>query len=153
MQGIEFGLQYFPQAVPGWLLGIGVQGSYTYIDAQTEDAEGEIIGMEGVSRHSASAVLVYEKGPFSARLSHTYRDAHLTGYNQAANMPAEIMADDIQFTDFSMGYEITDNLIMSFDATNVFGSKFYDYFGDAYLFNRDVRRYSRTFSLGVRYTL
>ncbi|MCL5050855.1 MAG: TonB-dependent receptor [Firmicutes bacterium] len=153
MQGIEFGLQYFPQAVPDWLLGIGVQGSYTYIDAQTEDAEGEIIGMEGVSRHSASAVLVYEKGPFSARLSHTYRDAHLTGYNQAANMPAEIMADDIQFTDFSMGYEITDNLIVSFDATNVFGSKFYDYFGDAYLYNRDVRRYSRTFSLGVRYTL
>lgn len=153
MTGAEVGFQYFPLAIPDWLQGIGVQSNYTFIDAFINDEEGERRDIEGVSRHSLSLILLYERGPFSARLSHIYRNEHLTGFNHAANMPPEIMAGSLNFTDFSMSYEITEDLRITFDATNILGETFDDYFGDPYLFNRDIRRYSTSYSIGIRYSL
>ena len=152
MKGIEFGLQYFPQTLPDWLQGLGMQGNYTYIDAHTENPDGVAETMQGVSRHSVSMVLVYERGPWSARLSHIYREAHLVERNLSASMPVELFAKDLNFTDFSMGYAFSDNLVLTFDATNIFGETYQDYFGDPRLFNRDTRRYSKTYSLGFRYS-
>lgn len=152
MKGIEVGIQYFPESIPDWLQGIGIQASYTYIDAHTKDEDDVKQGMLGVSENSLSTVLVYERGPFSARLSHIYRDSHLVGFNHTANMPAQIYAKSLQFTDFSAGYELTEDLIVTFDATNIFGEKYQDYFGDQNLFNRDTRRYSTTYSVGFRYS-
>ncbi|WP_198679689.1 TonB-dependent receptor domain-containing protein [Aliidiomarina minuta] len=152
MKGLELGLQYFPDAVPEWLHGIGIQTSYTYIDAHTTSEDGSEQPMLGVSENSLSAVLVYEKGPFNARLSHTYRDDHLVEFNNTANMPSQVIAKSLNFTDFSAGYQVTDELIVTFDATNIFGEKYQDYFGDPSLFNRDTRRYSTTYSLGFRYS-
>lgn len=153
MQGVELGVQYFPQFVPDWMQGIGLQAGYTYIDAHIDDEDGVEQPMQGVSKNSLSMVLVYERGPFSARLSHTYREAHLAGYNRVGNMPEEIITDDLNFTDFSASYEITDRFIVTFDATNILGEKFYDYFGDPDLFNRDVRQYSKTYAVGFRYSI
>lgn len=152
MKGLELGAQYFPDAIPDWLQGIGIQGSYTYIDSHTTNAEGNEQPMIGVSKNSLSGVLVYERGPFSARLSHTYRDAHIVDFNYTGSMPAQVSANSLQFTDFSTSYAFTDQLILTFDATNIFGEEYQDYYGDPNLFNRDTRRYSKTYSLGFRYS-
>ncbi|RUO32449.1 TonB-dependent receptor [Aliidiomarina soli] len=152
MNGVELGVQYFPDAVPDWLQGIGVQASYTYIDSHTENEDGEEEPMLGVSENSISAVLVYERGPFSARLSHIYRDAHLVDFNYTGNMPAGVLAQALQFTDFSTSYAVSDTFTLTFDATNIFGEKYQDYFEDPNLFNRDTRSYSKTYSVGFRYS-
>lgn len=152
MKGVELGVQYFPDNVPDWLQGIGFQGSYTYIDSHTENEAGEEQPMLGVSQNSLSAVIVYERGPFSARLSHIYRDSHLVDFNYTGNMPPGVVADDLNFTDFSASYNVTDGLTLTFDATNILGEEYQDYFGDPTLFNRDTRSYSKTYSVGFRYS-
>lgn len=153
MKGVELGIQYFPEAVPDWLQGIGMQGNYTYIEASTRDAEGNSEDMQGVSKHAASAVLIYERGPVSARLSHTYRDKHIAERNYSASMPPELYTQALNFTDFSLGYTVNENLVLTFDVTNIFGQDYHDYFGDPNLFNRDTRLYSTTYSLGFRFAI
>lgn len=153
MHGAEFGFQYIPEGLPGGWQGLGLQANYTYIDASNRDDLGNSIAMQGVSRHAASAVLIYDRGPFSARLSHTYRDEHLAERQYSGSMPPVLYSGALNFTDFSVSYAINDHLVVNFDATNIFGETYQDYFDDPYLFNRDTRRYSKTYSLGFRFHL
>ncbi|WP_192954798.1 TonB-dependent receptor [Gallaecimonas mangrovi] len=154
MQGLELGLQYFPEHLPGWLQGFGIQTSYTYIDAYTRSADtGEKDDMTNVSKNSASAVLVYERGDFSARVSQTWRSKYLVGTNATGSMPIDIIAKPQAFTDMSMSYKVTDGLTVTLDATNIFGNGYKDYFEDDTLYNRDTRSYSTTYSLGFRYSM
>ena len=46
--------------------------------------------------------------------------------------------------------QATDDIVITLDATNIFGDNFNDYFGDATLFNRDTVRFAKTLSAGVR---
>ena len=40
---------------------------------------------------------------------------------------------------------------ITFDATNLLGSEYKDRFGPTPMFNRDVRNYDRTYSVGARF--
>ncbi|MNC95305.1 TonB dependent receptor [compost metagenome] len=54
--------------------------------------------------------------------------------------------------DFNMTYRFNENFTVTFDITNLFDSKFQDYFGpDPSLYPRDTRLYDRTFEVGMRY--
>jgi len=50
-----------------------------------------------------------------------------------------------------MSYDLTKQITLTFDATNILGSKYRDRFGPTAMFNRDVRSYDTTYSLGARY--
>ena len=166
LNGVEVGFTYFPDDLPNWIQGIGIQSSYTYIDGETKDpvyeadtdnGAGALIGYEtkplvGVSKNSYSVVLAYEKESYSARLSYVYRDKFLTGYNFCCSMPTGIYSDPEANMDFQFSWDVTPEWVLTFDATNLTGEEFHSAYTDFNLFNSGSSIYSRTFAIGTRYS-
>ncbi|MBN6150876.1 TonB-dependent receptor [Xanthomonas sp. AmX2] len=162
LKGLELGFQYFLDGVPDWLQGFGVQGNYTWIDAQSKDPlydevdTTRLLGYRtnpvvGVSDWSYSLVLMYERGKFGSRLSWVDRDEFLTGYNYCCSMPTQVYSKGEASMDFQLSYQVTPELMLTFDATNITGEKYQDYYGNGNLFNLGTNLYSRTYAVGLRY--
>jgi iron complex outermembrane receptor protein len=162
LDGLEVGLIYFPDNLPGYLDGLGVQFSYTALDSSqdipTANDEGEITSwvtrdMFGVSDSSYSAVLAYEKDDFSARLSYVWRDDFLNSYEAAAFAnPLGIYRKAETSLDLQVSYDVTDNLTLTFDGTNLTDEIYQSYYQNPLLFNSNSGLYSRTFAIGARYS-
>jgi len=164
LSGLEVGLVYFPDNLPQALDGLGVQASYTALDSSQDtpifDSLGNITSyvetkMAGVSDSSYSVVLAYDKDVFDARLSYTWREEFYTG-NEAA-----IFANPIQFwsrpeqsLDLQISWDVTDDLMLTFDATNLLDDVYQNYYGEgnANIYNFGSGVYSKTFALGARYS-
>lgn len=164
LSGVEIGLIYFPDNLPSMLDGMGVQASYTMLDSEQLNPEfaedGSISGynkskMSGVSDSSYSLVLAYEKESFGARLSYVWREKFFQG-NEAS-----IFANPIQFwsrpeqdLSFQLSYDVTDELAITFDGTNLLDDVYQNYYGEGNqnLFNFGNGIYSKTYAVGVRYS-
>lgn len=164
LSGLEVGLVYFPDNLPATLDGLGVQASFTLLDSSQKTPEynlaGDISGyvdskMSGVSDSSYSVVLAYDKDVFDARLSYVWREKFYSG-NEAA-----IFANPIQFwsrpeqsLDLQLSYDVTDNFMVTFDATNLLDDVYQNYYGEGNqdLFNFGSGIYSKTIAVGARYT-
>jgi iron complex outermembrane recepter protein len=158
LDGYEFGLVYFPDV----LNGFGVQASYTILDSIQDipitNSAGQVIGTDttplfGVSDKSYSVVLAYEKPRFGVRLSYVWRDDFLNNYEAAlfAN-PLGVYRKPEESLDFQVTYRVTDNLVLTFDATNLTDKLFQSYyeFPDTHNFGSSL--FSRTFALGARFS-
>ncbi len=164
LEGIELGTVYFPDGLPSWLDGIGIQASATFLDSSQDVPQynittGEKIGyisrdMFGVSKKSYSTVLIYEHGPIDARLSYVWRDKWLNNYEAAqfAN-PRGVYRRPEQSLDFQLSYNVSDNLMVTLDATNLTKEIYKSYYQNEDIYNFGNSLYSRTFALGIRYSL
>jgi TonB-dependent receptor len=164
LSGLEVGLVYFPDNLPAALDGLGVQASFTLLDSAQKTPDYNIDGnitryvdskMSGVSDSSYSVVVAYDKDAYEARLSYVWREAFYTG-NEAA-----IFANPIQFwnrpersLDFQFSYDVTDNLVVTFDATNLLDDVYQSYYGkgNENRFNFGNAIYSKTLAVGARYS-
>jgi TonB-dependent receptor len=167
LKGLEVGLIYFPDYLPGVLKGLGVQGSLTKLKSSQNvpltNAAGEIIGEQetsffGVSDFSYNVTLAYERGPIGARLSYVWRDNFLNN-NEAALFanPIGIWRKPEKSLDFQLSYQIRDKVSVTFDAVNLTDelSQSYYAFGDAggpKTDNFGSTILSRTFAVGLRYS-
>lgn len=162
LQGFEFGVVYFPDNLPNVLDGFGVQASYTALESSQKNplfnADGsfdtfEETDMFGVSPESYSVVLAYERDKFSSRLSYVWREAFNQRYEARlfAN-PLPIWRRAEKSLDFQFTYDVTDELSLTFDATNITNELYQEYYEYEDLFNFYTGNYSRTFALGVRYS-
>jgi len=162
LEGLELGFQYFPDMVPGWLHGIGLQASATWLDSSqdtpTTDSAGNVTGivtsdMFGVSDTSYSAVLVYEKDKFDVRLSWVWRDDFVNDYEAAlfAN-PRERWRSSEQNLDFQMSYDVTDALTLTVDARNLTDEIYQSYYVNPTTNNFGSVITGRSFAFGARYT-
>lgn len=164
LSGFEVGLVYFPESLPEMLDGFGVQASYTNLDSSQNtpdfDEEGNIsvyneTSMTGVSDESYSIVGIYEREAFDVRLSYLWRSAFYTG-NEAASFagPLQFWSRPEQSLDFQFSYNVNEDLVVTFDATNLLDDVYQNYYGEGNenLFNFGNGVYSRTFALGVRYS-
>jgi TonB-dependent receptor len=163
LNGVELGFQYFlGDTLPDWMHGFGIQGNYTWIDADSKDPiydeadSTRLLGYRtnpvvGVSDWSYSVVLMYERGKFGTRLSYVDRDKFLTGYNYCCSMPTQVWSRGEASMDFQLSYQVTPSLMLTFDATNITNEKYQDYYGNSTLFNLGTNIYSRTYALGLRY--
>lgn len=165
LSGLEVGLVYFPNNLPETLDGLGVQASFTLLDSSQQtpvfNEDGSRNGyieskMSGVSDSSYSIVLAYDRNTFDARLSYVWREEFYTG-NEAA-----IFANPIQFwnrpeqsLDFQLSYDVTDSIMVTFDATNLLDDVYQSYYGEGNqnLFNFGNGIYSKTYALGIRYSM
>src|SRR5690606_21640159 len=82
VKGVEYAYQQALDFLPGLLDGLLVNLNYTYTDAEGrladgEDINGRYIPLPAASKHTFNAVLGYEKGPVSLRLSGAYRSGYL----------------------------------------------------------------------------
>jgi iron complex outermembrane receptor protein len=164
LKGLELGLIWFPENLPGVLDGLGVQASYTGLESSQStpmtNAQGDITGydetdMFGVSDESYTVVLAYEREKLGMRLSYTWRSEFLARYEAAlfAN-PLEIWNKPEQTMDFQLSYQVLDNLSLTLDGTNLTEEIYQSYYGanGATTNNFGSSLYSRTFAIGARYT-
>lgn len=163
LKGYELGFVYFPKELPEVLDGMGVQASYTALDSSQDipitNTAGEVTGttttpLFGVSDSSYSVVLAYEKERFDMRLSYVWREDFLNNYEAAlfAN-PLGVYRNPEKSMDFQVSFDVTDNLMLTFDATNLTNEVFQSYYEypDTHNFGSSI--YSRTFALGFRYSM
>ena len=164
LSGFELGAIYFPDNLPDMLNGLGVQASFTLLDSSQDSPEfdslGEISGyidskMVGVSDESYSIVGIYERDSFDMRLSYVWRSEFYTG-NEAPTFanPLQFWSRPEQSLDFQLSYDVTDDFVVTFDATNILDDVYQSYYGEGNdnLFNFGNAIYSRTFAIGARYT-
>ncbi|MCW8126296.1 TonB-dependent receptor [Microbulbifer halophilus] len=162
LEGLELGLTYFPDNLPEMLDGFGIQASYTALDSEQEipvyDGQGEKTGMTdtpmfGVSDSSYSVVFAYDKNKLDMRLSYVWRDDFLYDYEaRSFANPLGIYNDAETSVDFQASYDVTDNLLVTFDATNLTDEEYQNYYENQDIYNLNTAIYSRTFALGARYS-
>jgi TonB-dependent receptor len=167
LKGLEVAYTQFFDMLPGWLSGFGVQLNYTMVDssAQTPDLRVDPTGrtfreadVTNVSDDSYNIIAIYEQFGLSARLAYNWRSDYIESYNQSGGQPPAVVVTDAAQMDLSLGYDVSERMTVTFDATNLLDRPVLNYFGsssgrDQSLFPRDVRSNDRTFSLGVRVRL
>ena len=155
LKGFELSYQQFLDFLSiDALKGLGFQLNYTGINGTTEDPRnpGTQQDITQVAKRNYNAILIYEIGSFSSRLAYTYRGTYIDGYAYPGFQPTTVYVEPTKTLDFSASYAITKQLTVTVDATNILKSKYSDHFGPTLMFNRDVRNYDRTISIGVRYS-
>jgi len=149
LEGAEVGYSQFLDFLPGFLSGFGWDVNGTYLAGP----------FNNISMWSYNAAGIYEQGPYSFRLSYTWRSTSL--FNPAFTpgvQPQRLYARPRENLDFSFNYTWDDNLILTFDATNIINSQFKTFAGkqsaqDFLLYNVEISQFDKTFSLGLRYRL
>lgn len=89
VQGVEVGAHTYFDMLPGALKGVGVDANYTFIDSRNPgdiyyDINGNAhnnVPLEGLSRESFNAALLYDYRIWSARLAYSWRSKYLESTN------------------------------------------------------------------------
>lgn len=138
IEGFEIGGTIFFESLPEPFDGLGLQANYTRIDSDTEvpqesqpvDTDGTEYGnlpLEGLSEDTYNLIVMYEKYDWYARLAYNWRSEHLlaigpngwNGNNGGVEWRLPVFADAYGQLDFSIGYNVTENLSVNFDAYNI----------------------------------
>ena len=155
LKGIEVAYQQFFDFLPGPLSGFGVQANFTLADGEVEapPVAGQPTVLQRitpVSKYSYNLVAMYEKYGFSARLAYNWRSKYTDFY--AVGIPGGFNeTSSIAFLDFSASFDVTPEITLSVDATNLLNETYRDSFGGFAIAPRDTRQYDRTFSVGARF--
>jgi TonB-dependent receptor len=117
IDGWEFGGQYFFGES-----GFGILANYTIVEGDVEfddtapisETQFALVGLSD----SANVVLMYENFGFSVRLAYNWRDEFLSNVNFGSqNNP--IYVEEYEQIDLSIGYDVNDNLALSFEGINL----------------------------------
>jgi TonB-dependent receptor len=144
IHGFELGGQYFFGDS-----GFGVLANYTIVRGDldykvTSDPNTNQFALLGLS-DSANAVLMFEKFGLSARLAYNWRDEFLQTVNRGT-WRNPIYVEPYDQIDLSVGYDITDNFAVSFEAINLTGE-------DVRWHGRSTKQLWRLEDQGARYAL
>ena len=105
--GYEIAYQQALTELPAPFDGLLVSLNYTYTDSEG-DIGGRSIPLPAASEHNYNAMLGYEKGPVSVRLTATYRDEYLDELGGSA-IEDRYVRDHTQI-DMSASYRLNDNV-------------------------------------------
>lgn len=135
VDGFEVAYQQFFDFLPSWLSGLGVQGNFTFIDSSggrntsqnildplQNSASAAALPLEGMSRTSYNAALLYERFGISARLAYNWREEYLLT-TSAANVNAPVWAADYGQLDGSVFYNINDDVKIGIQSTNILNER------------------------------
>ena len=150
VKGAEIGYRQVFSGLPSPFDGLGVQGSYTYVESDANYANavsGTNYGLEGLSKSSYSAVGFYEKYGLQARLAWTWRDKFLKLANGRNGLPLYFAS--YGQLDASLSYDVTKNFSVTANALNLTNAKEFTYSvapNQVFSYGTTGRRYA----LGVR---
>lgn len=197
-RGFEIAYQQYFDKLPGAWSGLGLQANFTFVDSERTlyngvfspyctgssggaanlnlnlngcDTDGRTFGnvpLENLSRQSYNVALMYDKGPWSARLAWNWRSKSLQAINVNGTQgtdgtdtnPASptfgqrnvawglpTWADDYGQADASVSYKINERLQIGLEAQNITDSKY------KVLMQQNIGMMGRAwFSSGARYT-
>lgn len=159
LQGVELSAQFFVDSFmqdAGFWGGFGAMANFTLADSeittQGDPLEGE--PLLGVSKYNYNLGLLYEKFGVTSRLVYTHRSDYNEFLIGGALSPVGNGAvfNGVRSNgrlDLSVGYDLTQNVTVSVDATNLTQAHYYSYF-DTTAFPHDVRDDERTFGMSLR---
>lgn len=153
IRGFELAYQQFYDFLPGLLRGLGFQANLTFVDSRggrntavnvldpntTNGAADETLPLEGMSRWSYNTNVMYETPLVSARLAWNWRERYLLT-TSAANINAPVWSENYGQLDGELFFNITRNIKVGAQATNLLNSRTYLDVGGALL----APRYSWT---------
>jgi TonB-dependent receptor len=164
IRGFELAYQQFFDFLPSMLRGLGFQGNLTFVDSrggrntavnildtnQTTGAADATLPLEGMSRWSYNANLMYERGRVSARLAWNWRERYLLT-TSAANINAPVWSENYGQLDGEMFFTVVNNIKIGVQGTNLLNGRTYLDVGGAVL----APRYSwtdtdRRYAIAVR---
>ncbi len=157
LKGAEFGIQKFFDFLPGPWSNFGAQFNYTWIDGknETETSFGsgkfERSDLIDVAKQSYNVALLYEGHGLTGRLAATHRGKYAEQIAEPRFGQDRIVADST-YVDLSLGYELTKNLTLQFDAINITKEKYESYLGDPRR-PRDIRYSPTTYGVSLRFKL
>jgi len=116
VDGLEFGYE-MPIGS-----NFGIQANYTYVDAN-EIANAETLAattnftgaVVGASKNTGNLTGYFENDMFNARLTYSYRSSFYSGLDRSTAFSQAAVGD----VSASLGWKISDNLALSFDARNL----------------------------------
>ena len=157
LKGAEFGIQKFFDFLPGAWSGLGAQFNYTWIDGenQTRTAlnSGEYTTTElvGVARQSYNFALLYERDRWTGRLAATRRGKYVEQIAEP-RFGQNRYVKEATYVDLSVGYALTPQLSLNFDAINLTKERYESYLGDP-IRPRDIRYNPTTYGISLRYQM
>lgn len=124
IRGVEVGYSQFYDFLPGFLQGLGLQANYTYVDSK--GAPGPTAGnttppglpLEGLSKTSYNAMLMYQRGPVEARLAYNWRERWLLT-TQDGDGKGAVWNDDFGQLDASVFVRIGEKVQVGLEANNL----------------------------------
>jgi len=127
--------------------GFGVAANYTTVrgDIGFDDTGSPSVSqfaLLGLS-DTANLVLMYEKNGIQAKLAYNWRDDYLNSTSWGSSRSPNYIEAYSQI-DFNLGYQVNDNLSVSFEGLNITGE-------DSRTHGRSVRQIVNLYDLGARY--
>lgn len=121
IRGAELAWQRFFDGLPGAWGGLGLQANYTYIDSQTPDRQlGRTVPLQGLSRHSANLIGLYEHGPWSARLAWNWRSRFASGVLPTVSRGLQqVWTRDYGWLDASLRWAVTPRITWALEGINL----------------------------------
>jgi len=156
IKGVEVGYTQFFDFLPAPFDGLGIQANYTYVDSEAPsptavDTNGAplVTPLEGLSKNSYNAIVMYEKGRFSARVAYNWRSDWLvtTQGNGTGQLP--VYNKPLGWLDASLRFNINEAWSVSLDGQNLLDSEH-----ETYMLNesrpRDFRINDRRYGVTLR---
>lgn len=157
LKGIEVSGQMFFDFLPGDLAGFGTFGNFTYADSEIGGSD-PLAGysLQGVSKYNFNAGLLYDRNGISGRVVYTYRsdyfDENRTGAGDVRPVDQPVWLNYVRpngRVDFSLAYDVTPELTLTVEGTNVLRSRYQSYINQDY-FIRDTRTDDSIYAVGFR---
>ena len=160
-RGVELSGQYFFDSSTGWLKNYGLSASYTYVDTSNPINFGTVAAPRIVetpqpmqSKHNYSLSAMYEDNKMSARLVYTWRSPSVLFGVSALPIDGRYIGS-YGILDGSFNYELSDNLTLSLNASNITDKVPVRYVGEPGSFETGLQRQhfanGRIFSVGLRF--
>lgn len=130
LYGIELNWQQTLDFLPGALSGLGFIANYTHTKSEADLPFG--IGkteLNGTSRHTVNLALQYDIEKFSSQLAYNYRSEYIDAFD-TANPGLNLYWDGRGTLDFTASYQLTKQLSVFVEATNLTDSKAIRYQGE-----------------------
>ncbi|RBP51678.1 TonB-dependent receptor [Arenicella xantha] len=135
IQGFEIAYTQFYDMLPAPWDGFGIQANYTYVDSDGSSSSenaltpegGQVpndlgvfdgLPLESLSEDTINFVLMFEKGPVSARVAYNYRSEYLLTTRDVITFAPNYSGSTEQ-VDASISYQINDNFKIGLEANNL----------------------------------
>jgi TonB-dependent receptor len=149
IKGFEVAYTQFYDFLPGALGGLGFSANFTYVDStgganqpintldpnQINGANDTTLPLEGLSKTSYNVAAIYEKYGVSARLAYNWRSHYLLT-TSAANLNAPVWSEAYGQLDGSILVNITKNIKIGVQGTNLLNARTFLDVGGAVLHPR-----------------
>ena len=159
LRGLELSFQRTMEGLlPAPFDGLGVIANYTLISSGSDFVSQKTnasYSVPGLSDNTVNFTVFYEKGPWSGRISHNFRDEFLDNIG-VAWQPHPTFVEPYSQLDAAFGYAPSDRLKFAFEAINLTDENVYYYHrlgtGTQDHFAGAINA-GRRFQFGVRYKL